>query len=79
MNREYVNSSTVVSVGYFDGTMEVEFKKGEIYQYYGVPIEVYENLFKSESVGKYFAKEIKKEFPYRLISVTKDKEDTNEI
>jgi len=68
MQRELVHSSNINSIGYENGILEVEFNKGDIYQYYGVPEEVFENLFKSESIGSYVSKYIKKQFAYKLVN-----------
>jgi hypothetical protein len=70
MQREPVNSSSVRSIGYDNGTLEVEFNQGLIYQYYQVPVEIYENIFKCESIGSYIFKNVKKEFPYKLVKDT---------
>ena len=67
MLREPISSSNIKSIGYELGTLEIEFSQGLVYQYYQVPEEVYENLFKCESIGKYFTENIKKIFPYKLV------------
>lgn len=61
-----VISSNINQVGWEEGTLEVHFKRGHIYQYYGVPEEVFENLLKVENVGKYFAV-IKDQFRNTLV------------
>jgi hypothetical protein len=53
MEREYVESSMITSIGYdpTTSTLEIEFKSGAIWQYYDFP----ENLFyelKTGSLGK---------------------------
>ncbi len=55
MERETVNSSTVLSIGYepTSETLEVEFKNGGIYQYYNVPEPIYQSLMTSDSKGKF--------------------------
>lgn len=57
MEREYVDSSNLASVG-FDSEqsiLEVEFKKsGAIWQYYDVGDSVYYELMAASSVGSYF-------------------------
>lgn len=62
MKRSPVNSSNVLSVGYdtTTSTMEVEFKNGEVYQYYEVPERIYQNLINAASVGKYLDQNVKK-------------------
>ena len=78
MQRQVINSSSIKSAGYLDGTLEVEFKQGLIYQYYGVPEEYWINLMVSESAGSYLAKNIKSEFPFKMIDPNKNEVDTDE-
>lgn len=51
MNRQYVNSSRVTSVGWENNILEVEFKNGKIYQYYDVSSTEYNNFINSSSLG----------------------------
>lgn len=62
MEREYVQSSNLASVGYDSGsqTLEVEFNNGGIYQYAGVPQNVYDGLMNASSHGSYFDANVKK-------------------
>ena len=62
MKRVPVTSSTVASVGYDASTLtlEVEFKKGGVYQYFDVPQTVHVALVAAESVGAYLDANIKK-------------------
>ncbi len=55
MEREQVSSSNVKSIGYDINTsiLEVEFKNGRVYQYFNVPINVYNALINASSIGKY--------------------------
>jgi len=61
MIRQSVTSSTIESIGYDakTQTLEIEFKKGSVYQYYGVPESEYAALMGAESHGSYFAHNIK--------------------
>lgn len=57
MNREYVESSMIISIGYdaVQAILEVEFKSnGQIWQYYDVPEHIWHEMESAESVGKYF-------------------------
>lgn len=62
MNREKVNSRIINSIGYDSSRkiLEVEFKKGVLYQYYSVPKFEFDRLISATSVGKYFDNNIKK-------------------
>lgn len=65
-----VASECLRSVGYdaANQLLEIEFQKGEIYQYQGVPARVYAALMNAPSHGKYFNANIKDVFPcHRLI------------
>lgn len=62
MERQYVSSSNIASIGYDVDNMvlEVEFLNGSIYQYYDVPQIIYDGLMAADSHGKYLAAYIKK-------------------
>jgi hypothetical protein len=62
MNRKPVTSSNVLSIGYAPELqiLEVEFKSGEIYQYMGVSVNMYNSLMNASSIGGYLDKFIKK-------------------
>jgi len=62
MDRIPVQSSNVASVGYDEdnATLEVGFNDGSIYQYFGVPLHVYEGLMFASSKGTYLNQYVKK-------------------
>lgn len=62
MNRSPVISSNVAAVGYDPSTMtlEVEFKKGGVYQYFNVQPAVHAAMVAAPSVGRYLDVNIKK-------------------
>ena len=66
MKRQSVESSNLRSVGYdeFLLVLEIEFKSGAVYRYYGVPSEVHDELINSESVGKYFNANVKSKYNF---------------
>ncbi|MEZ0611687.1 KTSC domain-containing protein [Fibrella sp. WM1] len=67
MTRIPVDSSNLASVGYDGRTLEVEFLNGSVYQYSGVPDEVYEALMSADSHGKYFNANIRTSYSYRKV------------
>lgn len=69
MERENVSSSNVESVGYDEQseTLEVEFKNGTVYQYFGVSEQVYRQLRNAGSVGGYLASDIKGNYRYSRV------------
>jgi hypothetical protein len=82
MVRQPVVSSNVVSVGFEAdgapeyGTVEVEFRGGGVYRYFGVPRGVYEGLMDEAaaaaigvgSVGRYLHERIKGRYAYGRIA-----------
>lgn len=62
MDRKYVTSSNIASIGYdsFSMILEVEFLNGTIYQYFDIPETIYEDLMAADSHGKYLNEYIKK-------------------
>lgn len=61
IQRLPVASSMINSVGYDPETqtLEVEFNNGRVYNYGGVPQSEFDNMMQAQSVGKYFAANIK--------------------
>jgi hypothetical protein len=71
MERIFVSSSNLCSVGYDEEkcTLEIEFNSGLIYQYLGVPVYHFIGLLNALSVGKYFDRYIRKMgYRYRQLS-----------
>jgi hypothetical protein len=61
IKRKPVASSNIASVGY-DATkkiLEIEFNHGEVYQYFDVPTELYEEFINAGSYASYFYHNIK--------------------
>jgi KTSC domain len=65
MRRKSVSSSSVTSVGYDSETrtLEIEFNSGSVYEYNEVPPEIYQGLMEAPSKGRYFANEIRGQYP----------------
>jgi hypothetical protein len=61
MERTPVSSSNICSIGYEPekSTLEVEFNTGSVYQYHGVPQEVFDSFMQASSKGVYFNANIK--------------------
>jgi len=64
MEREIVESSNILSIGYDknNSILEIEFIKSGLYQYDDVPEYEYQNLMAADSKGSYFSKNIKNSF-----------------
>ena len=61
MERQPVKSTNVESVGYDkeEKVLEVKFKSGGVYQYAGVQPEMYADLLKAESVGRFVSQVVR--------------------
>lgn len=67
MQREPVISESLKGVGYEDGTLEVEFTTGTVYQYFDVPERVFGELMAAESKGSFFNRQIRDRFRYARV------------
>ena len=67
MQRQYVNSSRITSVGYDGNILEVEFKNGKIYHYFNVTYAEYNNFINSASLGSALSI-LDKKHPYKPIN-----------
>jgi hypothetical protein len=67
VRRRLVNSSSVRSVGWSDGTLELEYVNGSIYQYDDVPQTTFAALLAAPSIGAYVNTHIKPYYDYREI------------
>ena len=69
MTRIAVTSSNVEGVGYDSSTqtLEVEFKNGNIYQYFDVPESVYDAMVNADSAGKFLINNIKGVYRYARV------------
>lgn len=61
MKRKPVQSSAIVSIGYDmeKELLEVEFADHDVYHYFDVAPELYEELIKADSIGAYFNRYVK--------------------
>jgi hypothetical protein len=59
--RISVDSSNIVSIGHnpYTHTLTVEFLGGDIYEYSGVPREIYKDFLEADSHGRFFHRQIK--------------------
>jgi hypothetical protein len=69
MERQQVMSSTVLSIGYDEAseTLEVEFARGGVYQYYNFPRPLFEQFMASDSKGQFLHVNIKDKFPFSRV------------
>ncbi len=66
MILETVESDVIHAIGYDPEIqlLEIIFNDGRIYQYRGVPAEVFQGLKQADSKGRYFQENIRDEFQY---------------
>ncbi len=69
MERTQVISSNIVSIGYDEATsvLEVEFKGGEVYEYFDVPFHVYQEFMGAGSYGVYHNTHIRSKYRYQRV------------
>ena len=48
-------------------TLEIEFQGGRVYQYFDVPVQIFEGLRSADSLGQYFNTNIKGYYRYTRI------------
>jgi hypothetical protein len=63
-------SSTLAIVGYdaIGGLLQLEFRNGAVYHYFGVPAAVHQRLLSARSKGSFFNWSIRGSFPYCQVS-----------
>lgn len=69
MNVTAVESTTLATIAYDSAPrlLQLEFRNGAVYQYFGVPAAVHEALRRADSKGRYFNQAIRGCFRYRLV------------
>lgn len=70
-----VQSSNIAAVGYdaISNTLFVQFKgKDTVYSHHGVPVETYELMMSADSIGSFYARNIKKNYAGQAVEGGKD-------
>lgn len=69
MQRIDLNSTALRAATYRDrsAVLELEFRAGEVYRYFGVPEQTYRDLARAESKGGYFNRHIRNRFPHAKV------------
>jgi len=69
------NSSNIISISYTNNnSLLVLFKNGGEYIYKAVPKEIYEEIVKAESAGKYLTSAVKGKYEYEKLDKAKSAE-----
>lgn len=63
VNRTPVTSRNLVSVGWENDVLEIEFKANRVYLYHGVPASVYHQLMQASDKNAFFLSEIRDRYP----------------
>lgn len=68
MHRIQVSSTGITQIGYHedseaDGTLELEFESGCVYQFFNVPQKVYDEFIHAPSREEYYHANIGERFP----------------
>ena len=71
MQRHRVSSTSVDSIGYEDAprTLEVAFKSGGVYRYYGVEAQVFAQLMNAPSKGRFVNAYVRTSYPFSRIEL----------
>lgn len=69
IERRAVTSTSIAGLGYHARlqVLEIAFRSGAIYRYFGVPRPVFEALINADSKGRYFSQEIRNRFEFRRV------------
>jgi hypothetical protein len=69
MERYNVASSNIRSIGYDPQTqtLEVEFLNGTVYQYFGVPQNIYDQMMREQSKGRFLNTYIRNQYAYSRV------------
>lgn len=72
MDTLAVESSALATVAYDHRreVLQVEFRDGDVYQYFGVPLQTYQDLLSADSKGTYFNSRIRNSFPYAILGAS---------
>ncbi len=69
MLRNRVLSQLLKAIGYDANskTLEVQFRNGGIFQYFAVPVTVYDRLIHADSKGRFFSTQVRPHFKFRRL------------
>ncbi len=67
--KPILNSSNIAEIGFDEDTqtLEILFLNNSIYQYFDVPMHIYDALMQAESQGKFLAQNIKGFYRYSKV------------
>jgi hypothetical protein len=59
-----VASSSIASIGYSYGTLEVQFRGGAVYRFFEVPLAIYDAFLAASSKGTFFNESVRGRFGF---------------
>jgi hypothetical protein len=67
IQRQAVQSSNLASIGYHRGlrVLEIEFQSGAIYRYREVPLDIFADLMRAESKGRFFIEKVRGRYSFQ--------------
>ena len=67
--RVVLDSTCVASVLFLaeQNVMEVVFRNGLVYRYFGVPLEVFQQMLAASSKGAFMSRFVRNRFPYQRV------------
>ena len=68
IDMKQVASSNIKRIGWKNNVLRVQFKNSGIYDYQEVSKEIYETMITSDSIGSFFARNIRGNYKYIKIS-----------
>tara|TARA_Y100000590_G_C14828299_1_gene679079 strand:+ start:284 stop:490 length:207 start_codon:yes stop_codon:yes gene_type:complete len=68
MKHINVESSTIFSIAYENGILEIKFLNGSLYQYYHTSKELFENMLNAESKGRFLWRNIRDVYPFKRVA-----------
>lgn len=80
MNVTAVESAALTAIAYDENTgrMRLEFRSRAVYDYFGVPVEIYGALLCAPSVGACFNNLVRGRFPYCRVPVDSERRTEGE-
>jgi hypothetical protein len=67
--RTSLDSSLLKAAAYStDETLQLEFRTGPVYCYFGVPSTIFQNLISAPSKGAYFNRNIRNSFRHQRVA-----------
>lgn len=69
MEMHPVDSTSIAAIGYDEDsqTLQVEFVRGASYQYFDVPLQIFEGMRDAPSVGQYLNQQVRGVYRYSRV------------